>query len=138
MIVLPATLMVRVPAGALSEPRLPTAAMRLSVTSTSPCGITSSPFIVMMRAPVSSTEPFGRDARQLDDDVGLLRLGGVDRPAGRTARPTPRSRPCRRRSTAGSRRLRATSRLTGTAALSPRPWMRTSTVSRPAIGTVTR
>ena len=59
MIVLPATLMVRVPAGTVREPRRPTAATRLLVTSTSPCGITSSPFIVIMRAPVSSTEPVG-------------------------------------------------------------------------------
>jgi hypothetical protein len=41
------------------EPRRPTAAMRLSVTSTSPLAITSSPFIVTMRAPVSSTDPLG-------------------------------------------------------------------------------
>ena len=36
MIVLPATSMVRAPAGAVSDPRRPTAAMRLSVTRTSP------------------------------------------------------------------------------------------------------
>ncbi len=82
--------MVRVPAGALSEPVLPTAAIRLSVTSTSPLAITSSPFIVMMRAPVSSTEPFGARARQLDDDVGLLRLGGVDGLAEELRAPAPR------------------------------------------------
>ena len=49
----------RIPAGALTLPRSPTAAMRLSVTRTSPFSITSSPRMVMTRAPVSRMEPVG-------------------------------------------------------------------------------
>jgi hypothetical protein len=46
--------------GTVSEPFRPTPAMRLSVTSTSPAAITSSPFIETIRAPLRSTDPFGR------------------------------------------------------------------------------
>ncbi len=137
MIVLPATLMVRAPAGAFSDPFLPTAAMRLSVTSTSPDGMTSSPFIVMMRAPVSSTEPLARDRGSVDGDVGLLRLVGVDRLLEELRAPRPRDR------FAVGRPLQVVAAFGRHAldrhdALSPRPVMRMSTVSRPAIGTVTR
>ena len=59
MIVLPLTSMVRVPAGARTDPRAPIAAIRLPVTRTSPRAITSSPFIVITRAPVRSTDPDG-------------------------------------------------------------------------------
>src|SRR6266851_3157839 len=50
MMVLPATSIVRAPAGGLSEPLRPTETMRLSVTRTSPLWMTSSAFIVMIRA----------------------------------------------------------------------------------------
>ena len=60
MIVLPETSIVRAPAGTATLPSAPTATMRLFVTTTSPRGMTSSPFIVMMRAPFSTTVPVGR------------------------------------------------------------------------------
>src|SRR5512134_3073282 len=47
MIVLPLTSMMRAPAGTLTLPCAPTAAMRLPVTTTSPRSITSVAFIVM-------------------------------------------------------------------------------------------
>ena len=58
-IVLPATSISRAPAGIATDPRGPTAAMRLSVTMTSAFSITSSPFIVITRAPRSTTVPRG-------------------------------------------------------------------------------
>jgi hypothetical protein len=60
MIVLPETSIVRAPAGTVTLPSAPTATMRLFVTTISPRGITSSPFIVMMRAPRRTTVPPGR------------------------------------------------------------------------------
>jgi hypothetical protein len=54
---------------------LPTAAMRLSVTRTSPVAITSSPFIVMIRAPDKSTDPFGRE--RVTSTVTSARCGSV-------------------------------------------------------------
>ncbi len=60
MIVLPDTSIVRAPLGTVTLPSAPTATMRLFVTTTSPRGITSSPFIVMMRAPRRTTVPVGR------------------------------------------------------------------------------
>ena len=60
MIVLPDTSIVRAPAGTVTLPSAPTAVIRLFVTTTSPRWITSSPFIVMIRAPRSTTVPLGR------------------------------------------------------------------------------
>jgi hypothetical protein len=59
MIVLPCTSIVRAPAGGLREPCAPIAVIRLPVTRTSPRAITSSPFIVIRRAPLRSTDPLG-------------------------------------------------------------------------------
>ena len=78
MIVLPRTSMRRMPAGAATLPRSPTAAMRLSVTRMSPLSITSSPFIVIDARAGEQHRARRPGARRLDDDVGLLRLGGVD------------------------------------------------------------
>jgi hypothetical protein len=60
MIVLPDTSIVRAPLGTWTLPSAPTATMRLFVTTTSPRWITSSPFIVMIRAPRNTTVPLGR------------------------------------------------------------------------------
>ena len=60
MIVFPVTSMDVVPAGMFTLPDAPTDTMRLLVTSTSPRSMTSSPFMVMMRALRSTTLPTGR------------------------------------------------------------------------------
>ena len=60
MIVLPDTSITRAPPGTFTLPCAPTPTMRLPVTTTSPRAITSSPFMVMMRAPRSTTVPVGR------------------------------------------------------------------------------
>ena len=57
MIVFPVMSIVFTPAGVLTWPERPTAAMRLFSTRMSPRSITSSPFIVTMRAFLSSTLP---------------------------------------------------------------------------------
>ena len=57
MIGLQATSMTRAPLGTVTLPVAPTAVTRSPVTTTSPLGMTSSPFIVMIRAPRSTTVP---------------------------------------------------------------------------------
>ncbi len=62
-IVLPATSITCAPPGTSTVPRRPTAAMRLSRTTTSASSITSSPRIVTTRAPRSTATPSGVSRR---------------------------------------------------------------------------
>jgi hypothetical protein len=57
-------------------PGAPTAAMRLPVTSTSAAGSTSSPFIVITRAPSSTNEPAGV-ARGATSAISNVRAPGT-------------------------------------------------------------
>src|SRR5437660_7282484 len=59
MIVAPLRSMTFAPEGTETAPRLPTAAMRLSVTTMSESGMTSSPRMVMTFAPRNTTVPVG-------------------------------------------------------------------------------
>src|SRR6266404_6731899 len=59
MIVAPLRSMTFAPEGTETAPRLPTAAMRLSVTTMSESGMTSSPRMVMTLAPRNTTVPVG-------------------------------------------------------------------------------
>ena len=63
--VFPATSTTAAPAGSSTAPRRPSAAMRLSRTTTTPSSITSSPRIVTMRAPVSAQVACGLSASAL-------------------------------------------------------------------------
>ncbi len=58
-IVCPLTSWIFAPGGIVTAPRLPTATMRLSVTTTSEFAITSSPFMVITLPPRSTTVPLG-------------------------------------------------------------------------------
>jgi hypothetical protein len=60
MIVLPAASTTFAPVGLSTLPVGPTDTTRLSVTTTSPFSMTSSAFIVTIRAPVSTIDPRGR------------------------------------------------------------------------------
>ncbi len=58
------------PAGAV---QVPTHTMRLSVTTTSPLSMTSSPFMLMIRAPLSTTVPCGTSR---GERIAMSRLAG--------------------------------------------------------------
>ncbi|MNE34348.1 hypothetical protein D3C80_1280680 [compost metagenome] len=59
MMVLPAMSMTRASAGTLTEPRGPMASIRLPLMTTTPSSMTSSPFMVIRRAPLRTTRPVG-------------------------------------------------------------------------------
>ena len=58
-IVLPVTSMTFAPLGIATLPFAPTAAIRLSVITISPCSMISSPFMATIFAPLKTTVPFG-------------------------------------------------------------------------------
>ncbi|MCO4773538.1 MAG: hypothetical protein KDA24_26125, partial [Deltaproteobacteria bacterium] len=68
MIVLPLASNSSAPAGIAIVPSAPTALIRLSVTTIVPRSMTSSPSIVMMRAPVNAVLPDGL-ARGTSSDI---------------------------------------------------------------------
>ena len=73
--VLPAASKVRAPAGTVTVPLGPTAAMRFPVTTTSAFSSTSLPFMVTTRAPFRTKEPLGWGRGRVRATVKVWALG---------------------------------------------------------------
>ena len=83
-IVLPEASIVRAPSGTASEPVGPRAAIRLSRTRISPFSTTSRPAIVTIRAPLSSTTPWG-----MSRSAWISISASAGRYAGSSSSPSP-------------------------------------------------